>query len=153
MRDQLNNNNKSAGNGTLDFFAKFSGSDQFEKVFKEGMGLVEETANYLDGQGRDDSRILDRSAAIAYATESMRLTTRSIERVITKYAILAGISKKCSPHVLRHAFATDLLYNGADLRSVQMMLGHASIATTQIYTNVTNKFLRDQWKKFHNTKG
>lgn len=83
---------------------------------------------------------------------SIRLTTRSVERVIEKYAALAGISKKCTPHVLRHSFATDLLYNGADLRSVQMMLGHASIATTQIYTNVTNKFLREQFEKFHKKK-
>lgn len=81
--------------------------------------------------------------------ESIRLTPRSVERTISKYAERAGISKKCTPHVIRHSFATDLLYNGADLRTVQLMLGHASIATTQIYTNVTNKFLRDQFEKFH----
>ena len=62
--------------GTIDFLARFTASEQFEKVFKEGMGLVEETANYLDGPGRADARILDRTGAIAYATESMRLTTR-----------------------------------------------------------------------------
>ena len=82
--------------------------------------------------------------------ESVRLTPRSVERILNKYAERAGIAKKCTPHVLRHSFATDLLYNGADLRTVQMMLGHASIATTQIYTNVTNKFLREQYEKFHN---
>lgn len=81
--------------------------------------------------------------------ESVRLTPRSVERMVNKYAELAGIAKKCTPHVIRHSFATDLLYNGADLRTVQMMLGHASISTTQIYTNVTNKFLRDQYEKFH----
>ncbi len=81
--------------------------------------------------------------------ESVRLTPRSVERVINAYAEKAGIAKKCTPHVLRHSFATDLLYNGADLRTVQMMLGHTSIATTQIYTNVTNKFLREQFEKFH----
>lgn len=81
--------------------------------------------------------------------ESIRLTPRSVERIVEKYAELAGITKKCTPHVIRHSFATDLLYNGADLRTVQMMLGHASISTTQIYTNVTNKFLRDQFEKFH----
>lgn len=85
--------------------------------------------------------------------ESIRLTPRSVERTLNKYAELAGIAKKCTPHVLRHSFATDLLYNGADLRTVQMMLGHASIATTQIYTNVTNKFLREQYEKFHGKRG
>ncbi len=65
--------------GTIDFLAKFTDSDQFEKTFKEGMGLVEETANYLDGEGRVDARVLDRTGAIAYATESMRLTTRLMQ--------------------------------------------------------------------------
>ncbi len=78
-----------------------------------------------------------------------RLTPRSIERIVKQYAIKAGISKKVTPHVLRHSFATDLLSNGADIRSVQMMLGHANIATTQIYTHVTNKQLKDIHKKFH----
>jgi regulator of CtrA degradation len=74
MRDQFN-----AAPGAVDFFARFSGSGNFDKVFKEGMGLVEETANYLDGPGRLDSRGLDRQGAIAYATESMRLTTRLMQ--------------------------------------------------------------------------
>ena len=78
-----------------------------------------------------------------------RLTPRSIERIVKYYAIMAGISKKVTPHVIRHSFATDLLSNGADIRSVQMMLGHANIATTQIYTHVTDKQLRDVHKKFH----
>jgi regulator of CtrA degradation len=63
----------------VDFLARFTASEQFEKVFKEGMGLVEETANYLDGQGRLDARLLDRHGAVAYATESMRLTTRLMQ--------------------------------------------------------------------------
>ncbi len=77
------------------------------------------------------------------------LTRRSIERIVKRYAVLAGISKKVTPHVIRHCFATDLLSNGADLRSVQAMLGHSNIATTQIYTHVTDKHLRDVHKKFH----
>jgi regulator of CtrA degradation len=64
---------------TVDFLSRFTGSEQFEKVFKEGMGLVEETANYLDGDGRQDARLLDRHGAVAYATESMRLTTRLMQ--------------------------------------------------------------------------
>ncbi len=86
------------------------------------------------------------------AENGARLTPRSIERIIKQYAIKAGISKKVTPHVLRHSFATDLLSNGADLRSVQMMLGHANIATTQIYTHITNKQLRDIHKKFHSKR-
>ena len=81
--------------------------------------------------------------------ESLRLTPRSIERMVKHYALKAGISKKVTPHVIRHSFATDLLSNGADIRSVQMMLGHANIATTQIYTHVTDAQLRDVHKKFH----
>jgi site-specific recombinase XerD len=78
------------------------------------------------------------------------LTKRSIERIVKQHAIKAGISKKVTPHVMRHMFATDLLGNGADLRSVQTILGHANIGTTQIYTHVTDKHLRDIHKKYHN---
>ncbi len=78
-----------------------------------------------------------------------RLTARSIQRMVTKYARLAGITKHVSPHTMRHSFATDLLMNGADLRSVQNMLGHSNIATTQIYTHVTDAHLKDVYEKFH----
>jgi len=81
--------------------------------------------------------------------EAMRLTSRSIERIVEKYVKLVGLSVKATPHTLRHNFATDLLINGADIRSVQEMLGHSNIATTQIYTHVTNKHLRDVHKSFH----
>lgn len=77
------------------------------------------------------------------------LTRRTIERIVKHYAIKAGISKKVTPHVIRHCFATGLLSNGADIRSVQTMLGHAHIGTTQIYTHVTDKQLREVHKKFH----
>ncbi len=80
------------------------------------------------------------------------LTRRSIERIVKQYAVIAGISKKVTPHVIRHCFATNLLSNGADIRSVQVMLGHSNIATTQIYTHVTDKQLREIHKKFHNRK-
>ncbi len=78
------------------------------------------------------------------------LDKRSIERIVKQHATKAGISKKVTPHTMRHLFATDLLSNGADLRSVQALLGHSSIITTQIYTHVTDKHLRDIHKKFHN---
>lgn len=81
-----------------------------------------------------------------------RLTSRAIEMLIKSYAIKAGITKKVTPHVVRHSFATDLLENGADLRSVQALLGHASIQTTQIYTHVTDKHLHDVHRAFHGKK-
>ncbi len=78
-----------------------------------------------------------------------RLTARSVQRIVARYALLCGITKHVSPHTLRHSFATDLLMNGADLRSVQAMLGHSNIATTQIYTHVTDPHLRAVHEKFH----
>ncbi len=80
---------------------------------------------------------------------SVRLTPRSIQMMIARAARLAGLSKKVTPHTLRHTYATDLLDHGADLRSVQELLGHKNVATTQIYTHVTNKRLRDIHEKFH----
>ncbi|MDB5165103.1 MAG: hypothetical protein JWL89_729 [Candidatus Saccharibacteria bacterium] len=78
-----------------------------------------------------------------------RLTARSVQRLVARYALLAGITKHVSPHTLRHSFATDLLMNGADLRSVQALLGHSNIATTQIYTHVTDPHLKSVHEKFH----
>jgi site-specific recombinase XerD len=84
--------------------------------------------------------------------QSLRLTSRSMERIVKHYAIKAGITRKVTPHVIRHSFATDLLQNGADLRSVQMLLGHSNIATTQVYTHLTDKHLREVHKNFHGKK-
>jgi len=83
---------------------------------------------------------------------SLRLTPRSIERIVAAYAKKAGITKRVTPHTLRHSFATDLLMNGANIRDVQAMLGHASLNTTQIYTHVTNAHLKDVHAAFHGRK-
>ncbi|HOX10475.1 MAG TPA: tyrosine-type recombinase/integrase [Candidatus Moranbacteria bacterium] len=85
-------------------------------------------------------------------TDKKRLTPRSIQRIVKFYATKAGIVKDVHPHTLRHSFATDLLANGADIRSVQTMLGHSSITTTQIYTHITNQQLKEVHKKFHGKK-
>jgi site-specific recombinase XerD len=84
--------------------------------------------------------------------DDLRLTPRSIQRIVKHYSKKAGIIKDVHPHTFRHSFATDLLSNGADIRSVQAMLGHSSITTTQIYTHVTNQQLREIHKKFHRKK-
>jgi len=90
-----------------------------------------------------------RNSTVTNSGDFRRLTPRSIQRIINKYARLAGITKHVSPHTMRHSFATDLLMNGADLRSVQSMLGHSNISTTQVYTHVTDEHLRDVYEKFH----
>lgn len=108
--------------------------------------------SYLKGRKDMDEPMFTDVAVNGVSRSDRRLTPRSIERIVKQYAIKAGISKKVTPHVLRHSFATDLLSNGADIRSVQMMLGHANIATTQVYTHVTDKQLREVHKKFHSKK-
>lgn len=89
------------------------------------------------------------SKDVSQADAAMRLTTRSVQRAVEKYVREARLPVKATPHVLRHSFATDLLINGADLRSVQELLGHKNVATTQIYTHVTNSQLKDVHKAFH----
>ena len=81
--------------------------------------------------------------------ESLRLTVRSVQRLVKKYAVRAGIAVDATPHTLRHTFATGLLKEGADLRSVQELLGHSNVSTTQIYTHVTNRQLKEVHRKFH----
>lgn len=106
-------------------------------------------AAYLKQRKDMDDALFVQESTRTRADGSIRLTPRSIERMVKFYAAKAGIMDKVTPHVLRHSFATDLLYNGADIRSVQMMLGHSSISTTQIYTHITDSELRNVHKKFH----
>ena len=104
---------------------------------------------YLDKRGDIDDALFIQMGKASKNAKELRLTSRSIERLVKKYAIKAGITRKVTPHVLRHSFATDLLENGADLRSVQALLGHANIATTQVYTHITDKHLKEIHSKFH----
>lgn len=109
----------------------------------------EAVKKYLKEREDIDPALFTRDTKSPNKEEKLRLTPRSMQRIIKKYAAKAGISQRITPHGLRHMFATDLLKNGADLRSVQMLLGHANISTTQIYTHFTDKQLGDIHKKFH----
>lgn len=92
---------------------------------------------------------VSRNNSTSTSGDYRRLTARSVQRIIQKYAKLAGITKHVSPHTMRHSYATDLLMNGADIRSVQSMLGHSNIATTQIYTHITDSHLKEVFENFH----
>lgn len=99
---------------------------------------------------KDDALFIHLTAKKTTGSEtSARLTPRSVQRIIERGRVAAGITKRVTPHTLRHSFATDLLTHGADLRSVQELLGHANVATTQVYTHLTNPQLREVHQKFH----
>lgn len=118
-------------------------------ISEEARGAVKK---YLDKR-KDMSDALFVNLGRGASSEKLgRLTPRSVERIVKHYSIKAGITRKVTPHVIRHSFATDLLQNGADIRSVQILLGHSNISTTQIYTHVTDKHLRDVHKNFHSKR-
>ena len=111
-------------NGAVDFLARFTDSEHFEKTFKEGMGLVEETANYLDGEGRIDARVLDRTGAIAYATESMRLTTRLMQMaswLLLQRAIAKGEMTSNESLQEKHRINLNEIGRGHDLKGAEQM--------------------------------
>jgi len=105
--------------------------------------------DYLSKRKDLDDALFVRYGRKANDGGELRLAPRAVQRLLKRYAAAAGITRKVTPHVIRHSFATDLLSNGADLRSVQALLGHAHIGTTQVYTHVTDKHLREVHKKFH----
>lgn len=116
-------------------------SDRARKILKK----------YLDKRVDMDEALFVQLSPNAnkYREGSVRLTPRSVERLVKRYAVKAGISQEVTPHAIRHSFATDLLQNGADLRSVQALLGHSNVSTTQVYTHVTDKHLREVHRAFH----
>lgn len=112
-------------------------SETARKALKEYLGRRPDTEEYLFVSLTKNGKVLG------------KITPRAVERLIDRYARNAGVAKRVTPHTLRHSFATDLLINGADLRSVQELLGHANVATTQIYTHLTNRELREVHQAFH----
>lgn len=129
------------------------GKGQKDRPVFVSPSAADHVQNYLNA--RDDSlpalflSYSRRNSEPDVSGDYRRLGARSIQRMISKYAKLAGITKHVSPHTMRHSFATDLLMNGADLRSVQSMLGHSNISTTQVYTHVTDQHLKDVYERFH----
>lgn len=128
------------------------GKGQKDRVVYIDQGTTVLIKQYLNA--REDSLLplfinYRGSQVIDQSGNFKRLTPRSIQRMVSHYALLAGITKHVSPHTLRHSFATDLLMNGADIRSVQTLLGHSDISTTQIYTHITDPHLKEVHKKFH----
>lgn len=124
-------------------------SDTAKEAVKKYLALRKDMSEALFVQVGNDT---DKKNISKKNMDIKGLGKRSIERIVKQHATKAGISKKVTPHVMRHMFATDLLGNGADLRSVQMMLGHSSISTTQIYTHVTDKKLLETHKKYHSKR-
>lgn len=131
------------------------GKGQKDRPIFISEGAAEWIQEYLDKRADNSPPLFARVGGNKQVTRDgnyLRLTARSVQRMVVRYALAAGITKHVSPHTLRHSFATDLLMNGADLRSVQAMLGHSNIATTQIYTHITDPHLRSVHEKFHRKK-
>ena len=143
-RDHINLNRK-------EFMVR--GKGQKDRPVFVSKGAAERVSNYLASRHDSLVPLFISYSRFAGQTDTSgdyrRLQSRSIQRMVSHYAKMAGITKHVSPHTLRHSFATDLLMNGADLRSVQAMLGHSNISTTQVYTHVTDQHLKDVFEKFH----
>jgi len=133
---------------TRDEFSVRGKGDKVRVVFITEEARVA-TKEYLQSRKDMEDALFIRYGRKAHIGEDARVTPRAVQRLLKHYAAKAGITRKVTPHVIRHSFATDLLSNGADLRSVQALLGHANIGTTQIYTHVTDAHLRAVHKKFH----
>ena len=145
---ELANLNRDSVNLAKEEFSVRGKGDKIRLVFLSDAAR-DTLKKYLAKRVDVDEALFVRNVTNLSKELDLRLTPRSIERMVKRCAIKAGITKKVTPHTLRHGFATDLLRNGADIRSVQALLGHAHITTTQIYTHVTDKGLREIHQKFH----
>ncbi len=133
---------------TRDEFSVRGKGDKVRVVFLSGEAKDALKA-YLKARTDMDDALFVQYGKNAKNAKELRLSVRAVQRMMKQRAVEAGITRKVTPHVIRHSFATDLLQNGADLRSVQALLGHANIGTTQVYTHVTDKHLQEVHKKFH----
>ncbi len=133
---------------TRDEFAVRGKGDKIRVVFITPPAR-EALKEYLQMRKDHDDALFVRYGRKAHLGSEARITPRTVQRLLKGYAAVAGITRKVTPHVIRHSFATDLLSNGADLRSVQALLGHAHIGTTQVYTHVTDAHLRAVHQKYH----
>ena len=145
---ELCNLNRDSVNLKSGEFAVRGKGDKIRLVFLSKTSK-EAIKNYLEKRKDVDEALFIRNIKNFSKNDNLRLTPRSIERLMKYYAAKAGLSKKVTPHTIRHSFATDLLMNGADIRSVQELLGHSNITTTQIYTHITDKQLREVHQAFH----
>ncbi len=147
-RDSVPEYQTGASSGKSGEFAVRGKGDKVRLVF---FSETAKTAlkNYLEKRKDVDEALFIRNVKNPSKEDNLRLTARSIERLVKHYAAKAGLSKRVSPHTIRHSFATDLLINGAEIRSVHALLGHSNITTTQIYTHITDKQLREVHQAFH----
>jgi site-specific recombinase XerD len=131
------------------------GKGQKDRLIFISTTATEWVQKYLDARNDNTKPLFVRYSgkkSVDLSGNYLRLTPRSIQRLVSHYALMGGITKHVSPHTLRHSFATDLLMNGGDIRSIQAMLGHSNISTTQIYTHVTDPHLRSVYEKYHSQK-
>jgi len=135
--------------GLADGMMRVRGKGKKERIVPAGRCAVAAIRAYLSPGGRDAPRRRDPNALFVNARDGGRLTTRSVRRILKRHALVAGLSPELSPHALRHSFATHMLSNGADMRSVQELLGHENLSTTQIYTHLSHEHLKATYDRAH----
>jgi integrase/recombinase XerC len=128
---------------------RVAGKGKKRRVIPLGPGAVQTILHFLDLRRNDPRSVSFDAEALFINKHGQRLSTRSVRRKLDKYLLEAGLDLSVSPHTLRHSFATHMLRRGADLRSVQEMLGHQSLSTTQIYTHLSGQTVKESYDKSH----